>query len=491
MNRLLSNLNPTSVFFIAYAIVLLYYTPSLFFEFGYSDDYHSLYALRYDENWAAAAAEMGRPIQGRLVDSIFSWAKDVAGLAKIRALSYLILGLISYLFYTEWAKVFNSDKVSAAVLSILPLFVPAFEIISVWPSTFPALISFTLSLIGGKLLSTNNSSIKIKLTYWLIGFILLFIALQTYQATLAACFIPWLIRSINSSDIKLELKKLAIPSVGFLVANIGYYTWFKWYQSTENTSNRTELVSDIGDKIVWFVEQPLKLSFASFAALESDGVRKALIIFQLVVILAGLFLLLRKKNLSTAISLFFIWVLSFPIAYYTGLIAAESWPSYRTQTVLSFVAVFTLGAALKGWINESKRWMLSSAYLVVFFFFGAKHLYPDFVLLQTHDWKKLQENINQQEVSNQYATGDTIYLVRPERIVGWNKGFIKQFGVDETGIPSTAVEWATEPMINLIKEDIWISPKPDVQIKLYNPTDSTEYQKQKKVIMLEDNFDNY
>lgn len=464
----------------------LFYIPCLLVDFAYSDDFYGLWAQGIADNWAASSSETGRPFQGMINQTMFAISQNVAGLWKVRFISWVLLLLSSFILYKSFRKLFVRDIRSAILFSILPALLPSLSILVIWPSTFPGMVSLFLSLLAGALFACETKNKLLIGLFWLIGFTLLIFGLLTYQATCAACLIPWLILSGKSNDALKSVKKLILPLSGFLIANIGYFIGIKLYQSDQeiHSSKRTEMVSDFWDKLTWFIEHPLRMSASTFTSLESSGLRKAYLIVSLLGIVGGIALFFMRKKVDKKYLLITLWILALPVAYYTGLLVSENWPSYRTQSVLSMVFIFIYAIAVKGLFNENKRWIGASLLFVLFFFFGFKHVYNDFVWLQQHDWKKLQAEVHSIQLNK------TTVIVRPNRNIGWEQGFVIDIGVDEFGIPSTSIDWNTELMVNIIyRDELKYDSLP--QFNYLGVKDSAQFNSFEQVINLQDNFDDY
>ena len=471
---------------ISLPTLLLFYIPVLFFDFAFSDDYFGLWEYRMSDNWTDAAVNHGRPLQGTIISIIFPWAATVTGLWKIRAIAIIILCSISYMLYKEFLFFYKGDPILAAIFSILPTFVPSLEIITVWPSTFPAIVSLALSLFAGQLLLYKANKKINQFGSIALAFVLLIASLLTYQASVAACLIPWLIRSPRLTEQNKALKALIIPLLIFIISNAIYIIAFKIYQSQASAYiGRSAITDDIGNKISWFFKEPFVLAGSTFATLASTDIRKVALILTSLLFTLAVSLFIKKIGFKKSWWLPILYIVAMPLSYYTNIFAAESFPSYRTQAILTLVFIFGLAMANYELIKEKFRWIGGIALLLIFFIVGAKHFYNDFILLQNHDWKKMVEIVSNNQDKSQ------INLLRTSRDIADKRKIVARIGMDEFGIPGSAIEWATKPMINIILTDILHKPDTSLTVQIFDQKDSIAYKNIESLIRLNNNFNDY
>ena len=472
--------------YLSLPLIFITFIPALFFDFAYSDDYFGLWQQRFSDDWTGSAIEHGRPLQGFVISTIFSCAATVSGLWKIRAISILILSTISYMLYTEFLIFFKGNSLLAAIFSLLPVFLPSFEIITVWVSTFPAIISLALSLLAGKLLLFNvNTTIK-RISLSIFAFILLIISLLTYQAGVAACLLPSLIRSPRFIEESRPLKLFIRPLLIFIISNVTYIIAFKIYQIQSTIEiGRSAISSVLLHKMEWFFIKPFVYAGSSFAALETKEIRLLVLFITILLFSISVFLFVKRVGWKQYWWFPIVFSLSFPLSYYTNILAAESFYSYRTQAVLSCVFTFGLAMVTYELIKEKFRWVGGLILLSLFFIIGAKNLYNDFILLQNHDWKTMIQVINNN------AHKKKINLLRTNRNIVDQKNSVITIEMDEFGIPGSSVEWATESMIKLVLVDVLHKSDTSLSIQIFNERDTNAYSNIEPLIRLNSNFNNY
>jgi hypothetical protein len=478
--------NHKAFLLISLPLILLFFLPALFFDYAFSDDYYGLWQQRVSENWTEAAFIHGRPLQGTIISTIFSWAATVSGLWKIRAISILILILISYMLYREFFIFFKGNSLLAAIFCLLPVFVPSFGIITVWAATFPIIISLALSLLAGQILLYKTSNIIKQVCSIIFAFTLLIISLVTYQTPVVACLIPWLIRSPRLVEQSKAIKQLLTPLIVFIVSNIIYIIAFKIYQSQSGLEiGRTGLTNNILDKIQWFYEEPFLLAGSTFATLAPKGFRIVVLLITMLSFSLSVFLFVKRIGFKKKWWFFVICIIAIPLSYYVNILTVEKFSSYRTQAVLTCVFIFGLAMANYELIKEKFRWVGGVILLLLFLLVGTKHLYTDFILLQNHDWKAMIQVVKQNHNKK------SINILRTNPNVAVQKKIVTSIGMDEFGIPGSSVKWATEPMIKLILVDVLNKNDTSLSVNIYNYEDTSSYSNIESLIRLNSNFDNY
>lgn len=476
--------NHKAFIFISLPLILFFYLPALFYDFAFSDDYYALWQNRISNDWTNSAIIHGRPLQGIIISTVFSWAETVSGIWKIRLLGILILISISYMLYKEFLLFFKGNPLLASIFSTLPVFLPSFEIITIWSSAFPAIVSLALSLLAGKVLFYENSKRTKQLYLIIFSFILLITSLLTYQATVAACFIPWLIRSPRLFEKLIALKLLLRPLLVFIFSNLLYITTLKIYQFQSAVDiGRSVISNDIQGKISWFFKDPFILASSTFATLTSNNFRSFVLTVTILLFSLSIFIFVRKLSYKNKWWFPLAIIFAIPLSYYTSILAAEHSPSYRTQAVLSCVFIFGMALINYELIANKFRLIGAISLLFLFFIFGVKSLYNDFVFLQNHDWKKMIQTIE----SN--SNRKDINLIRTSRNIAVQKKIVTRVGADEFGIPGSSVKWATEPMIKLIIVDILNKNITSMSIHIFNEEDT--YSNTDSLIRLNSNFNYY
>ncbi|NQY66813.1 MAG: hypothetical protein HRT72_03715 [Flavobacteriales bacterium] len=478
-NWLSVNSNYRAFLLLTLPATLLLYTPILFLEFGFSDDYFALWESRFDNDWTVSALTQGRPLQGHIVKFLFTWAHDVIGLWKIRLIALLFLILNLSLFYKEFLISLGNKAWHAALVTTLIAFLPSTQILTAWPSTISSIIAFSMAFIAGQLLLSNKLGKERILTIG-AALLLILISLLMYQASTAACMLPWLIRSMSNPNIRIIHKKFVMAFGGFVAVNMIYIVGFKFYQSfNELPVGRSAITDDVFNKVLWFYNVPFILSGSTVASMLPGIIRTPFVLITVSLSFIGVYKFKRYFELNKYIALVIIWAAVFPICYYSGILSEEKFPSYRTQMALGCVFIFFIAFGINSILKGKLKTVVFISILVVFSILGGNNLYNKHVFIQTKDWKAIRTIVNEN-------SGSEINLVRAPYNVCYQQELIYRSGMDEFGVVGSSVEWATERMTKLaVSED---SKTQVVGINVFNIEDSIQYKGLENLYFLEKSF---
>jgi len=143
------------------------------------------------------------------------------------------------------------------MISAIILFNPSTTLYICWSACYQVGLGFIFALLSSKkfLKSEEVTDTKSRIKALSLSIFFLILSLSCYQTTVTAFFIP-----IFFDNKKNQLNSKTLRSIiVFFIGLVTYFLIFKIspYLLNINASNRSELVSDILGKIMFFIKEPL------------------------------------------------------------------------------------------------------------------------------------------------------------------------------------------------------------------------------------------
>jgi hypothetical protein len=440
------------LFFLAAAFAC--YAPVLSPGYAVSDDFYHLARTMRANDWYSTLLTttnlQGRPLDGLLLGAVLPLMKTVSDFAYLRFVALLGVAGVSLCAYSLLVR-FGWQRAHAALLSVIFTTIPAFQVLVSWSIAslyiFPAIGAYFAVWFGLKGL---NEDLKrpAKIGYVCAAVISLFLALSLYQPTAMFYWLFVAITIFNDSAFTRETVKRAIlMMVIFGLASALDLAYFEGAKTILGTASllpqRSHLVTDVGNKLQWFVSEPLKEAL-NFNRLQPSPKMAGIVALFLT---AGLTLsfrgsvLIRVAQLALAGSLVVL-------SYLPNLAIAENFGTYRTQAGLEVLIFFYCALAARGILKAfgNKRdgviygaavsGLAALSIMVAHF-----HVLNFFVIPQT-----LELGLMKQQVYGEFGASmqkRPLMLKREETLAP----FVRY---DEFGLPSLAQSWVPEPVTFLL-----------------------------------------
>jgi hypothetical protein len=476
------------LFFVVTIFIIANISP-IILKYGFTDDYSFLYTYSVGNflELRNLFISIGRPINGLLVELVFSNLYFISDLRIIRSLSLLGFIILIGILY-EIIKKTHLSKAERISLLIFLSSVPSISLYISWAQYFTIPISLIFSVLSA--LVINKFKFKIKLNY-LSNFVLLFsgilLLLLASFIHQSASMYYWVIFSIilffqdkikqkSTALIELFAKYLFvwISAMGFS------YLWIVLAKNIISMPaiTRTKLVNDYLGKLIWFLDEVVIRSL-NFNLMKDS---KLIAIFFILIIAIGFFIFFKKNNLNKFLGYLIITFLLL-LSYFPNLVISENWASYRTQIAISslFVIFIFLGFRNIAYSFFFEKYQLVYKIFLLILPLISMGLYSyhqiiDMTFSQSIEigfLKYLLSPLNYQEYKE-------IIIVRSS----WEDS-LSQAIFDEFGMPSSYTGWAPEPMIRLLLREIDIGLK-DIKISVLPPRSYVDQNSQVLVIYMED-----
>jgi hypothetical protein len=433
------------------------YAPVLSPGYAVSDDFYHLARTMRASDWystlLATTNLQGRPLDGLLLGFVLPLMKTVSDFAYLRFISLLGVAGVALCSYFLLVR-FGWRRAHAAFLSVIFTSIPAFQVLVSWSIAslyiFPAIGAYFAVWFGLKGL---NEDLKrpVKIAYVGAAVISLFLALSLYQPTSMFYWLFVAITLFNDSAFTRETGKRAILMLvifGLAAAlNLAYFEGAKAVIGTASLlPQRSHLVTDIGNKVHWFVSEPLKEAL-NLNRLQASPKMAATLAFFLA---GGLTLFFRGSILMRAAQLLLAFSL-IVLSYLPNLAIAENFGTYRTQAGLEVLILFYFALAAKGvlrTLSGKSDGIIYSAGLsglaALSIMVAHVHVLNFFVIPQT-----LELGLMKQQVYGEFGPAmekHPLILKREETLAP----FVRY---DEFGLPSLAQSWVPEPVTFLLLKE--------------------------------------
>jgi hypothetical protein len=434
------------------ALLFITYLPCLVFRYAYADDYTYLYWANEDF-WKSVQTFIpdGRPVYGYLLTLLYSHIGSVTGLALLRLFG--LIGAECLGIFLFWFSVRNGwPRYGAFMLAAGILTLPAWVIYISWAVCCLWGFIWILPGAAATLLddSWNRSSILGRAVRGSLSFILIVIALFTYQP--AACAV-WLFAAIyllgQKRSFRLEIQFVLRLAICFFLACAAYYLVFK----LEGVAGRrAALEPNLWSKLIWFFKEVVPRGF-SFGWLNMH--HTAYRVLELVITGLLLWILIHRKAfrlITTVVLLVSFLVLGFM----SSIITDNRWPTFRSTVVvyaiifaiLAFVIVQLLAYFGSKRPSDTIVQRAVPGLIVVIMAalanFNASHyvVYPQTVELAM---------VTSQVRGTDFSKVQRVIVVPSTT----EDSLTRQVFFDELGVPSTSKWWVWEPILKVVMKSIF------------------------------------
>ena len=390
---------------------LIAYWPATFHDYGLRDDYSNLREAHEEVGKVLQfCASHARPIYGWLLQATYGQTSSVQNLHWMRLFASLLLGAISLVMF-RGLRTLGWSLNASLCFALLVCLVPSAQVIAAWAVGWPYAVAALLAIGGfftaeGALSASLSAGTGRMFGQWCVALGLMMVSALIYQPSALFYIVPLagaliVQRRRNASQ---TLRWMGIH-IGFVVASLGaaYCTMTLLYsRGVFVKSGRIAFEHHWGDKIAWFLQEPLPNAL-SLVALNDDHHRARVLYLGCaglvgLILLAGARLEWRRYDRSRGL----IWLaglLGLPVlAFVVSMLAAERYATYRTILAMTAVLLCFLVASVRAlthsWGTGGRR-LLAGAAIAIAFFTAQHHAYALIAVPQGNEWQLILQGAKQ------------------------------------------------------------------------------------------------
>ena len=278
------------------------------------------------------------------------------------------------------------------------------------------------------------------------------IALTIYQPTAMFFWVFASIFLLNEKIIFRDFLRRFLLYASVMAAGlvIGFIAWEsgKFLFPQALGPERSELVSNIFNKILWFFKDPLVSALNLHIITPSLKIALGVSIL----IVTGLFYF-SKRPAGQRFAVLLILLSILPLSYMPNLAAAHSWASYRSLAALAPLIVLYTVFALKKYLtflgdNPGKIFLSGFLFVTALFSGITAHRNLDifFIHPQMAEATAVRKELSRADLSNV----DRIYFV----MTTWEDHLAPSVRYDEFGMPSSAWPWSSQAMAAILLREL-------------------------------------
>ncbi|WP_338331634.1 hypothetical protein [Acetobacter sp. LMG 32666] len=427
--------------YVAYlSFFIVIYISVLTTIYGFSDDYTNIKdAHTQILPVTRMIVEDGRPVYA-LLNYAFTLTPNAADLIWIRLISIAGIAAVCTLFMKHIKQTTNLPPRVCIILAACIGLMPPFQVYAAWATTafFPwsaffAGLSFLL-LHGATEFCWKNS---------LKALAVLSLAICIYQPSAMMYWVfagaAWL-----ASDRPLpSFKSIAITCaimggalvIDFAATKILPPLLFHDFYHVP----RTNLVSDIGKKCLWFLFKVIR-SALNFASAKQNI---ALSIFMFLFVSSGIYYSCKNNKTFNSKKLL-IFIALIPLSFLPNLVVQECVTTFRSQVALTSLLLLYFTLALSAWLNVIKRNNLMvpcmSMTLILCSYLSYSNVKNGFAVQQSTELKLVSDYLSK---TDNLSHASSVYFVLSDRDQALSP-FSRHL---EFGLPSTSRPWVPTNMI--------------------------------------------
>jgi hypothetical protein len=428
---------------------LVVYWPTVTHEYGFRDDYSNLREIRERPGWLMQlTSSSGRPVYGALLEGSLTEIQQVAELAKLRALSAVLAGVVGVLLWWQLRRSGWSDM-QAAALGAAVIVLPGIQVVVGWAIAWPIALALIAALVGFQLIERGMHIMgRMGSVCVAAGAGLYFIAGLTYQTSALFAVVPFaatlLLRPETSARndarwIIVHIGTLfAALFAGFLAMNVVFT------EGVVQEMARMRIEPHPFIKMLWFLRNPLPNSIALFALRDAFATPiRFWIVVAVVVAVSVLGLLYGAKTAQQRARWMFVALLLPFFAHSVSLAASSQAIGYRTLLPLSglylVLAMFGMRAIVARFgLPRLAHGGALAAILVTAAVLAQHNALTLIAEPQGNEWRLIEAAAKRMPLSNETR----VYLIRPS--VEYRS--TKRMYADEFGSLTSDADWAAKEM---------------------------------------------
>ena len=447
---------------------LVAFWPATFHDYGLRDDYSNLREAHEEIGKVLKfCASHARPVYGWLLQATYGQTNSVQNLQWLRFAASLFLGALSLVSFRGLRAVGWSVSTSLCFAVLLSL-APSAQVIASWAVGWPYAATALLAFAGfftveGALAMGLRAGVGRAVVQWGVALWLMIVSALIYQPSALFYLVPLAGTLIaqRRRDLLQSARWLGIH-VGFVAGTLGlaYGTMSLLYASHVFVkSGRIAFESHWGEKIVWFLQEPLPNALSLFV-LNDNNHRDHMLYLACAaivgaILIAGAIREWRRYGMERGI----VWLtglLGLPVvAFAVSMLASERYATYRTILAMTGVLlcflVASMSALTEHWSTNARR-LTAALAISVAFFTAQHHAYSLIAVPQGNEWRLIVDGAKQVHLG---GTRPRIFAIAstPRDI---STATIYH---DEFGSLSSNSEWVPREMFKRAMHDL----HPDVQ----------------------------
>jgi predicted membrane protein len=428
---------------------LVVYWPTVTHEYGFRDDYSNLREVRERPGWLMTlTSSSGRPVYGALLEGSLSEIYQVSELAKLRALSAVLAGVLGALLWWQ-LKRSGWSGAQAAAMGAAVMLLPGVQVVVGWAIAWPVVLALITALVGFMLVERGLHATGRLGSVWVAaGAVLYFTAGLTYQTSALFAVVPFAAALLlrpetgardDSRWIIVHIGTLfAALFVGFLVMNVVFT------EGVVPEAARMQIEPHPFIKLLWFARNPLPNSIALFALRDAYATppRFWIVVAAVVAVIVLGFFYGAKTAQQRARWLFAALLLPF-VAHSVSLAASSQAIGYRTLLPLAglflVLAMFGLRAIVARFGPSRLAEVGALAAIVVTGAALARHNALTLIAEpQGNEWRLIEAAAKRLQLTSEAR----VYLIRPSL----EYRSTKRIYADEYGSLTSDADWAAKEM---------------------------------------------
>lgn len=393
-----------------FLVPLVAYWPATFHDYGLRDDYSNLREAHEEPGKVLSfCASHARPIYGMLLQASYGQTGSVLNLRWMRLLSSLLLGAISLvsfrgLRYLGWS--FNPSLCFAVAVTL----VPSSQVIAGWAVGWPyaaaALIAIGGFFTAESALASPDADTHRSIAQWGVALGLMVVSALIYQPSAMFYVVPLAAALIERRDLGA---RRSMRWVGFHLSfvaaalAIAYVTMTALYSAGVFVkSGRIAFEHHWGDKLAWFVQEPLTNAMSMLVLNDNNHLDRGLYLGcagAVALLLAGGATLEWRRHGRTRGLIWLAALIGLPaFAFAVSMIASERYATYRTVLAMTAVILCFLIASvrmLSEGLGAGRRLLLAVAAFCALFFTAQHHAYALLAVPQGNEWQLIMDGARQ------------------------------------------------------------------------------------------------
>lgn len=443
-------------FLSLYAPLLLVYSACLAFVYGYTDDYFYLRdALRHFHRIIAVCVKQGRPIDGIILNLLFSHLPHVEYLGLVRFVGISCVAVLAYTIFVAMVRAGWSKRLAWPV-ALAAGTLPAMQLYAAWAIESPIALGGAAAGCAAMLAAAAIDAPRRGAMLLRIGAaVLMFCVAVLFYQPVAMLF--WMFFAIDflrpSGTPERPVRRLAIfGSIAAIGLAVGFVAWKVGgrFFPEDLSGHSSTLVTDPLQKLKWFVTAPLPGALNLWNLKGKVWVAWAVGSFELVGLILYIGGSVRKRLMSLLICIALV-----PLAFLPNLLTSESWTLYRTQVGLEGLFLIYGFCALNGYWRFGSRladrttprdetapaWLVRPI-AIGLAAVGAFTVTRYFVLPQYEELAYVRSLL----------TPHALWGIDRFQIVlsGWQDSLCGFCRYDEFGMPTTSYDWAAAPEVRCL-----------------------------------------
>ncbi len=388
---------------VLFLVPLVAYWPATFHDYGLRDDYSNLREAHEEVGKVLQfCAADARPIYGWLLQATYGQTSSVQNLQWLRLIAAVLLGAISLVGFRGLRAVGWSVNTSLCFAVLLSL-VPSAQVIAGWAVGWPYAATALLAFGGfftaeGALALGLQAGVGRAVRQWSVAWGLMLMSALIYQPSALFYLVP-----LAGALIAQRRRSLAQSArwvaihLGFVAGSLGlaYSTMSLLYASHVFVrSGRVAFETHWGEKIVWFLQEPLPNALSVFVLNDNNHRDHALYLGCAALIgailIAGAHLEWRRHGMERGI----VWLsalIGLPVfAFAVSMLASERYATYRTILAMTAVLLCFLVASISAltdrWSRGARR-LTAMLAISIAFFTAQHHAYALIAVPQGNEWQ--------------------------------------------------------------------------------------------------------